>query len=98
MFNNPGSQAKMGRAMQILLISIFLSDSTKNVVLFLVLVRGKIFLYHLKAYLQGFILSHGSFQFCTPFMVKNHCKAFVRILNHKESEKLKSATAQNTAL
>ena len=29
----------------------FLSDFTKNTVVFWVLVRGKIFLYHLKAYL-----------------------------------------------
>ena len=56
MFSNPGSQAKMGRAMWILLISRFLLDST-----FLVLVRGKIFLYYLKAYINGFILSRDSF-------------------------------------
>ena len=59
MFSNPGPQTKIGRAMGILLIPRFGWGSTKMVVVFLVLVRG-IFLYHLKPYLNGFILSRDS--------------------------------------
>ena len=37
----------------------FGSDSIKSSVTFFVLVKGILFLYHLKAYLYGLILSHG---------------------------------------
>ena len=39
-------------------------------VTFLVLVRGKIFLYHLKAYIYGFILKYDAFSFFAPFIAK----------------------------
>ena len=42
--------------MGILLIPRFCSGSIKTVLEFLVLVRGNFLLYHLKAYLYGFIL------------------------------------------
>ena len=42
--------------------------STKNVVRFLVLVRGNFFLYHLKDYLCSFILNHDSTFLGAPFM------------------------------
>ena len=42
----------------------------KATVTFLVLVRGKIFLYHLKAYIYGFILKYGTFSFFAPFISK----------------------------
>ena len=58
MFWNPGPQNEIGRAIGILLISKFGWGSTKTVVESRVLVRGIFFLYHLKAYLNGFILSH----------------------------------------
>ena len=58
MFRNQGPQTKVGRAMGILLISRFRSGSTKNSLLWLVLVRGCLFLYHLKAYFYAFHLSH----------------------------------------
>ena len=45
--------------------------STKNVVRFLVLVRGNFLLYHLKAYLYSFILSRDIKFLGAPFMVKN---------------------------
>ena len=60
MFCNPGPQSKIGRAIGILLISKFGWGSTKTVVESFVLVRGNFFLYHLKAYLYGFILSRYS--------------------------------------
>ena len=60
MFSNPGSKTKIGQAMGILLIPRFWLGSTKTVVEFLVLVRGIFFFYHLKPYLNGFILSHDS--------------------------------------
>ena len=53
-----GTETKIGRAMGILLIPRCGWGSTKSGVTFLVLVRGKFFLYHLKAYLNGFIFSH----------------------------------------
>ena len=43
-------------------------DSTKSLVTFLVLVRGIFFLYHLKAYVYSFILSHDSKFLGSPFM------------------------------
>ena len=43
-------------------------------------------------------MSRDAFQFCTPFMVKNHFKAFFWILNHEGSAKLKSVAAQNKAI
>ena len=45
-----------------------MTDSTKSGATFLVLVRGIFFLYHLKAYLNGFILSHDSKFLGAPFM------------------------------
>ena len=42
----------------------------KTLYLFLYLLEG-FFLYHLKAYLNGFILSHGNKFLGAPFMVKN---------------------------
>ena len=36
------------------------TDSTKSLVTFLVLVRGNFFLYHLKAYVYSFILTRDS--------------------------------------
>ena len=45
--------------------------STKDVVSFIVLVRGNSFLYHLKAYLYSFILSRDSKFVGAPFMAKN---------------------------
>ena len=58
---------KIGRAM---LLPKFLSGSTKKSVSFLALVKGNLFLYHRKAYLNGFILSRGFKFFGAPFMVK----------------------------
>ena len=43
---------------------------TKTSVTFLVLVRGKIFLYHPKVYIYGFILKNNPKLFFAPFMVK----------------------------
>ena len=54
-FSIPGTQTKMSQAIGILLILRFISNSTETGVTFLVL------LYHLKAYLHGFILSHEHF-------------------------------------
>ena len=68
MFCNPGPQSKIGRAIGILLISKFGWGSTKTVVESRVLVRGNFFLYHLKAYLNGFILSHDFYFLGAPFM------------------------------
>ena len=34
-------------------------------------------LYHLKAYLYSLVLSRDTFQFCTPIMIKDHCKVFI---------------------
>ena len=42
----------------------------KATVTFLVLVRGKIFLYHLKAYIYGFILKYDAFSFFASFIAK----------------------------
>ncbi len=47
------------------------TDSTKSLVTFLVLVRGIFLLYHLKAYLYSFILTRDSKFLGAPFMVKN---------------------------
>ena len=45
-----------------------IKDSNKSSGTFLVLVRGILFLYHLKAYVYSFILSHGSKFLGAPFM------------------------------
>ena len=58
---------------------------TKNVVTFLVLVREKKKLYHLKAYIYGFILKNDLKLFFAPFMVKKRKKR--RKKEKKEEEK-----------
>ena len=79
-------------------------DSTKSSVRFLVLVGG-IFLYHLKAYLYGFILSPDSkflgapsglkIDFKSIFSLFFGCKA---ILGHEGGTQKIKATAQNKAI
>ena len=50
------------------MMSKFGWGSTKTVVESRVLVRGNFSLYHLKAYLNGFILSHDFYFLGAPFM------------------------------
>ena len=75
--------------------------STKTVVEFLVLVRG-IFLYHLRAYLNGFVFSHGSKFLGAPFMVKTWFLClffeFKAILGHEGGTQIFRAVAQNKAI
>ena len=56
-------------------------------VTFLVLVRGKNFLYHLKAYIYGFILKNDLKFFFAPFMVKKRKKKKREKKKKEEEEK-----------
>ena len=53
--------------------------STKSLVTFLVLVRGNISLYHLKAYVYSFILSRGSKFLVPPSWLKMDFKSIVSL-------------------
>ena len=58
-------------------------------VTFLVLVRGNFFLYHLKAYIYGFILKCGAFSFFAPFIAKKGKKGGKSGKKGKKEEKRK---------